>query len=150
MKTSIPQGQNYDLMRPKPKENVWGGKGNISSTGKLSLGVRQPCLALTSGKKLRNQSHYSVMYQKLSKSKFQIFGTPEVVMLSSWFCKDCLIFTVDLFGNYYWQCTQHGWQSWFPFKRATDITAMCTGALKTASGVRHLGFLLILLTACED
>lgn len=31
---SILQGQNYDLMRPKQKENIWEEKGNISSTGR--------------------------------------------------------------------------------------------------------------------
>lgn len=53
---SIPQGQNYDLMRPKQKENIWEGKGNISSTGTLSLGARQPCLAPASGKERWNNS----------------------------------------------------------------------------------------------
>lgn len=51
---SVPQGQNYDLMRPKQKENIWEEKGNISSTGKLSLGLSQSCLALASGKELWN------------------------------------------------------------------------------------------------
>lgn len=70
-------------MRPKQKENIWEGKGNIFSTGKLSLGVCQPCPALASGKELWNWIPYPVIYRKLSKFKFQIFGAPEVVMLYS-------------------------------------------------------------------
>lgn len=31
-----PQGQNYDLMWSKQKENIWEAKGNISSSRKLS------------------------------------------------------------------------------------------------------------------
>lgn len=51
---SILQGQNYDLMRPKQKENIWEEKGNISSTGKLSLDLSQSRLAPASGKELWN------------------------------------------------------------------------------------------------
>lgn len=51
---SILQGQNYDLMRPKQKEIIREEKGNISSTGKLSLDVSQSCLPPASGKELWN------------------------------------------------------------------------------------------------
>lgn len=81
------QGQNYDLMKPQEKENIWEEKGNISSTRKSSLDLSQWCLASASGKELWNNFGTESLTQLCTGNypnpSSKIFGAPEVVMLYS-------------------------------------------------------------------